>query len=704
MVSNWIILSLIIIGNCYPQNNNIELVSTIYNCWSIVSDVKYHGDYVYLTTSKTGLRILDVSDNYNPQEVGILDGQNECMNQVLLDNDIAYVTELCESAIHIINIADPTQPVELCFETTYQNDYVAQYSDYLFSTNGFDIINIIDVSNPANPSEENLWQGYEQLANIVINQNYAYVVSLTNGIVILDVSAPLTPVEVCFYEIDEFIFDLKLEDDNLYYSGGDGFVILDISDVQNPVEIGRYSDIIAGQMDYSDDHLYFAVGADGVMIYNVADPNNIYLAGHYELTGTMILAVQGQFIGLVYSPNCFGMLDASNISTPILTGSYENSAGPFDVIIRNNYAYISDLYNGFRVVDVSNPYSPEEISHLEIPGQTSYITMYDDYIYASNGLEGIKIIDVSDPYNPFLAGSFIPSSPTSEFVIDDSIAYYWNLFEGLFVLNLADPVNPVQIGSNAYCVWVNNAEVDGNFIYLGGEGPGIYICDISQPSDPELVVQIGMSVISGSNIELKGDTLTCGLGNILNLISISDPYSPYFIGEVQFEFGGVQQYINNVMHCIGFNNNRLIYEVTSLMNPILLGNYYQPGEGGGFIVDDNLIYTCDTYYFEILDCSEALPVMKLPGSNMPTILSLHPAYPNPFNSNSRIDFSVAKPGIVNLTVYDVLGRVKSVLKNGYLTPGLYTATLDAKDYSSGVYYIQLKQGNSIQVREAVLVK
>jgi YVTN family beta-propeller protein len=65
-------------------------------------------------------------------------------------------------------------------------------------------------------------------------------------------------------------------------------------------------------------------------------------------------------------------------------------------------------------------------------------------------------------------------------------------------------------------------------------------------------------------------------------------------------------------------------------------------------------------------------------------------YPNPFNPSTAIQYSLATEGHVSLRLYDVLGRLMMVLKDGCEQAGKHTVTVDASRLSSGVYFYQLQ--------------
>lgn len=89
-----------------------------------------------------------------------------------------------------------------------------------------------------------------------------------------------------------------------------------------------------------------------------------------------------------------------------------------------------------------------------------------------------------------------------------------------------------------------------------------------------------------------------------------------------------------------------------------------------------------------------------------TSFSLLQNYPNPFNPATKIKFGIP-PGdnsVVNLTVYDVLGRQLSELVNERLNTGLYEIEWNASALPSGVYFYKITAGDYIDTKKMMLVK
>lgn len=94
----------------------------------------------------------------------------------------------------------------------------------------------------------------------------------------------------------------------------------------------------------------------------------------------------------------------------------------------------------------------------------------------------------------------------------------------------------------------------------------------------------------------------------------------------------------------------------------------------------------------------------------PSSFSLSQNYPNPFskgisgNATTTINYNLAKASNVSLKVYNSLGQVVATLVNTNKPAGRFSATFNAKDLPSGIYFYRLRAGNFVQTRKMILVK
>ncbi len=92
----------------------------------------------------------------------------------------------------------------------------------------------------------------------------------------------------------------------------------------------------------------------------------------------------------------------------------------------------------------------------------------------------------------------------------------------------------------------------------------------------------------------------------------------------------------------------------------------------------------------------------IPGSSEP--LRLDPNYPNPFNPQTVIRFSLAYSARVLAEVYDILGRSIGVILDDRLRAGSHTVTWDASGKPSGVYICVVCADQNWKAIRLVLVK
>ncbi|HMS65714.1 MAG TPA: T9SS type A sorting domain-containing protein, partial [Ignavibacteria bacterium] len=84
---------------------------------------------------------------------------------------------------------------------------------------------------------------------------------------------------------------------------------------------------------------------------------------------------------------------------------------------------------------------------------------------------------------------------------------------------------------------------------------------------------------------------------------------------------------------------------------------------------------------------------------------LYQNYPNPFNPETKIKFEITKPSLVQIKVYDNIGREISILVNENLKSGVYETAFNGINYTSGVYFYSLyANGILVDTKKLFLVK
>ncbi|MCZ2442358.1 MAG: T9SS type A sorting domain-containing protein, partial [Flavobacteriales bacterium] len=89
---------------------------------------------------------------------------------------------------------------------------------------------------------------------------------------------------------------------------------------------------------------------------------------------------------------------------------------------------------------------------------------------------------------------------------------------------------------------------------------------------------------------------------------------------------------------------------------------------------------------------------------IPKEYSLHQNYPNPFNPITTIKYDLPTDGLVQLEIFDILGKRVTTLVNEYKSAGSYEHQFDASNLASGVYIYKLQAGDFIASRKMLLIR
>ena len=101
--------------------------------------------------------------------------------------------------------------------------------------------------------------------------------------------------------------------------------------------------------------------------------------------------------------------------------------------------------------------------------------------------------------------------------------------------------------------------------------------------------------------------------------------------------------------------------------------------------------------------AEATPKPATSGQ-APSDYILYQTYPNPFNADTQIEFSLAKPGYTTLKIYNTTGQLVRTLVDGHLDARAHKVRWDGRNRNgelaaSGVYFYRLASGTFAETRK-----
>ena len=92
------------------------------------------------------------------------------------------------------------------------------------------------------------------------------------------------------------------------------------------------------------------------------------------------------------------------------------------------------------------------------------------------------------------------------------------------------------------------------------------------------------------------------------------------------------------------------------------------------------------------------------GDEIPALVQLDQNFPNPFNPNTTIQFSIQKTMHVNLKIYNTQGQEIAILLDGEVSAGTHKLNWNANGFDSGIYYYKINAGKFNETKQMLLMK
>jgi|TARA_B100001146_G_scaffold93662_1_gene82992 hypothetical protein len=110
-------------------------------------------------------------------------------------------------------------------------------------------------------------------------------------------------------------------------------------------------------------------------------------------------------------------------------------------------------------------------------------------------------------------------------------------------------------------------------------------------------------------------------------------------------------------------------------------------------------------YQDTSNCSQVLTIEK----QVPISYALYNAYPNPFNPVTTLHYVLPEDAMVNITIYNMMGRIVKSMVNSEQNAGYklvqWNATNDASQpVGAGLYLYSMQAGEFRKTKKMVLLK
>jgi 6-phosphogluconolactonase (cycloisomerase 2 family) len=179
---------------------------------------------------------------------------------------------------------------------------------------------------------------------------------------------------------------------------------------------------------------------------------------------------------------------------------------------------------------------------------------------------------------------------------------------------------------------------------------------------------------------------------------------------------------NTEANCAGYNIHRSLQadEGYVKLNPSLIAAQGNSTTGAGYSYTDNPEQGA-SFYYKLEDVNlqgesgyhepvyVSLTSVDKNQNAVPDKYLLSQNYPNPFNPVTTINFGLPKPGLVEIFIYDINGKLVNRLISEQKAAGYHSVRWNAKNkngsrLTSGIYYYKLTAGDFQQTNKMILMK
>lgn len=570
--------------------------------------------------------------------------------------------------------------------------------------------------------------------DISISGNYAYAAT-AGGLYKVDISAPRNMEVKSLYETSSGfdVFGVCTFDNYIYAtvsSYGNNILILEASNDEN-LNLAKITGVdesytLRKIIAYSG-KLYITDCGHGFYCFDLSIPDEPILITKYSSSSVNKISVNNIYAAIlkscnIYNPKNIEIIDLTTlppqkVSEIEIIGSYGNLIAKDNIV----FVYVKNRQE-IEIIDFSSS-NPKILDSLNTPEVYSLL-VNNNYLFIGH-TSGLTIYDVAIAYNPIFISSVTLASPVLDMIIRDTIAFI-GTGGGLKIFNLSDINNPQPIGEYLKSS-LGRLALNGDYVYLANPSPSFDIAcsidmiDISNLYSPKFISEYYFDYRTGRDIWdmlFKNNLLFIVNWNCLSIYKTVSPTdlvycSNYYYGTVYPENRKAIQVINKTvfgiadytgLHILNVDDPYSVKELKSYKFPDMTYSVYANNEKIYVSSMNNGVYEIDNTFLTNVNEQNKIPNQCLLLQN----------YPNPFNPNTKIEYSIPKSSFVTLKVYDILGREIATLVNEEKQTGNYDVEFftkggsasggNGKELPSGIYFYKLQAGDYIESRKMVLMK
>ncbi|MCD4730640.1 MAG: hypothetical protein K8R74_08575, partial [Bacteroidales bacterium] len=201
-------------------------------------------------------------------------------------------------------------------------------------------------------------------------------------------------------------YGLSVKENNAYTTTNTSLIILDI---QNPEKLVKISELIIGVPVFSlsvvDNYAFLAASSKGLVIVDISDSKKTQIIGQYNGDGDVSgVKVIGDYCYLLDYKNNFQIIDISKPSKPFKIGSYKILGR--DLLIKEEFAFISDPSNGLTILDISDPENIKKVSVINNTKGAAGMSVDGEFLFLGSFNNWVQVFNISNLISPKFITSY----------------------------------------------------------------------------------------------------------------------------------------------------------------------------------------------------------------------------------------------------------------------------------------------------------
>jgi len=385
-------------------------------------------------------------------------------------------------------------------------------------------LQVVNISDPRRPYALGAFPAVNEVDDVEVSGDLAYLVDAGYGLVVLDVSDPAAPVQVAVAAHVGAAGEITLG--GWLACVGGGATLFDIASPTAPEYVGGYP---TGGSAAFRGNLAFIAGMD-VHVKDMSTPPKPGLLGSSRSDDEMIgLDIVWPYAFVADGAAGMHIIDVSDARAPVRIATFETSGWVHDVAVHGRLAYLADMFAGLQIVDVSDPARPALVGSLDSVRSASRLDVSGNTVCLERTAGGLYIVNVAKPFEPFLIEQHHFSGGRGDGGVDIDSGFAFVAHGDFRVFDLSRPFEPpialVDLDWGATSV-----RVQGALAYVAGIGRFA----IFEVSDPAVPVALGsmplLNGVSVDGLDIQGHRAFVAMSlHDVWVIDVSDPRSPWLL-------------------------------------------------------------------------------------------------------------------------------------------------------------------------------